>query len=379
VPVAAQLKIAIAGLGAMGSAAAFHLARRGHKVAGFDRFSPPHQLASSAGQTRIIREAYYEHPQYVPLIQRAYACWDELEKISGEPLFVKTGGLMIGAPDGPLVTGARASAEKYHLPVEDLSASEIVRRFPAFRPEPQMSGVFEPRAGLLYADRCIRAHLALARDAGAELHSDEPVSSWRVDATGVSVATAEGTYGADRLILSAGAWMPSLLDGFAMPLEIERTVQHWFSAAAHADRFQADRFPVYLFEYAQPNLLFYGFPDTGDGIKIARHHQGRPTTADGLERNVTEDEIEGMRSLMARYLPDANGTHLRSAACMYTDTPDRDFVIDRHPASSRVLVASPCSGHGFKFASAIGEALADLALEQPTRCDLTPFSIARFV
>jgi sarcosine oxidase len=373
------LSVAIAGLGAMGSAAAYHLARLGHKVVAFDRFSPPHQFASSTGQTRIIREAYYEHPQYVPLIQRAYACWDELEKISGEPLFVKTGGLMIGAPDGPLVAGARASAEKYNLPVDELSASEITRRFPTFQPDDGMSGVFEPRAGLLYADRCIGAHLALARDAAAEFHTNEPVTSWSVDAGRVSVATAEGTYNADRLILSTGAWMPSLLDGFVLPLEIERTVQHWFTAAVHAERFRSDRFPVYLFEYAQPNLLFYGFPDTGDGIKIARHHQGQPTTAETLERCVTDDEVEGIRSLMTRYLPDANGAHLRSAACMYTNTPDRDFIIDTHPTSSRVLVASPCSGHGFKFASAIGEALADLALGQPTRCDLTPFAIARFV
>jgi sarcosine oxidase len=167
---AVQLRVAIAGLGAMGSAAAFHLARRGHDVIGFDRFSPPHQLASSSGQTRIIREAYYEHPQYVPLIQRAYACWDELERISGQQLFLRTGGLMIGVPDGPLVAGARASAAQYRLPVEYLSATDISRRFPPFRPDAEMSGVFEPRAGLLYADRCIGAHLQTARASGADLH-----------------------------------------------------------------------------------------------------------------------------------------------------------------------------------------------------------------
>ncbi len=373
------MRVAIAGLGATGSAAAFHLARRGHTVVAFDRFSPPHQLASSTGQTRIIREAYYEHPQYVPLIQRAYACWDELERTSGEQLFVKTGGLMVGASGGPLLEGARASAAQYKLSVDDMSGMEITRRFPAFRPDAEMRGVFEPRAGLLYADRCIGAHLALAGAAGAELHTDEPVLAWSVDATGVSVSTTRGAYRSDRLILSAGSWMPSLLEDLALPLEIERTVQHWFRAAAHADRFQSDRFPVYLFEYAQPNLLFYGFPDTGDGVKVARHHQGRTTTAETLDRQVADREVEGMRSLLARYLPDANGTYLRSAACMYTNTPDRDFIIDTHPASSRVLLASACSGHGFKFASAIGEALADLALEQPTQCDLRPFAIARFV
>jgi sarcosine oxidase len=376
---AVQLRIGIAGLGAAGSAAAFHLARRGHKVVGFDRFSPPHQFGSSTGQTRIIREAYYEHPQYVPLIQRAYACWDELERISGERLFVKTGGMMIGVPDGPLVTGARASAAQYDLPVDDLSAAEITRRFPAFRPEGEMRGVFEPRAGLLYADRCIGTHLELARASGADLHMEEPVGAWKVDAGGVSVSTARETFLVDRLILSAGSWVPSLLEGYALPLEIERTVQHWFSDAADAPRFQSDRFPVYLLEYEQPNQLFYGFPDTGDGVKVARHHQGRTTTADLLDRRVADEEISRMRVLLAKYLPDANGPHVRSAVCMYTNTPDRDFIIDKHPASERVLVASACSGHGFKFASAIGEALADLALGEPTRCDLSPFAIGRFL
>jgi sarcosine oxidase len=376
---AVQLRIGIAGLGAAGSAAAFHLARRGHKVVGFDRFSPPHQFGSSTGQTRIIREAYYEHPQYVPLIQRAYACWDELERISGERLFVKTGGMMIGVPDGPLVTGARASAAQYDLPVDDLSAAEITRRFPAFRPDREMRGVFEPRAGLLYADRCIGTHLELARASGADLHMEEPVGAWKVDAGGVSVSTARETFLVDRLILSAGSWVPSLLEGYALPLEIERTVQHWFSDAADAPRFQSDRFPVYLLEYEQPNQLFYGFPDTGDGVKVARHHQGRTTTADLLDRRVADEEISRMRVLLAKYLPDANGPHVRSAVCMYTNTPDRDFIIDKHPASERVLVASACSGHGFKFASAIGEALADLALGEPTRCDLSPFAIGRFL
>jgi sarcosine oxidase len=374
-----QLRVVVAGLGATGSAAAFHLARRGHMVIGFDRFSPPHQFASSSGETRIIREAYYEHPQYVPLIQRAYANWDELERISGQQLFVRTGGLMVGVPDGPLVTGARASAAEYQLPVETLTAGDISRRFPAFRPDAEMCGVFEPRAGLLYADRCIGAHLDLARASGADLHVEEPVADWSGDADGVSVSTARGTYRADRLILSVGSWLPSLQDRSALPLEVERTVQHWFTAASDASQFQGDRFPVYLFEYAQPNQLFYGFPDTGAGVKVARHHQGRTTTAEGLEREVAETEVKGMRLLLSRYLPDANGPHLRSVACMYTNTPDRDFIIGAHPSCARVLVASACSGHGFKFASAIGEALADLALGQAPRCDLSPFAIDRFV
>jgi sarcosine oxidase len=371
------LNIAIAGLGAMGSAAAFHLARRGHRVIGFDRFAPPHQLASTTGETRIIREAYFEHPQYVPLVQRAYECWDELERLSGASLLLKTGGLMIGAPDGPLVAGARTSAQTYDLPYEELTASELQRRFPAFRLSPGMAALWEPRAGLLFPDRCISAQLDLARVSGADLHPDEPVESWSADAGGVSVVTSRGRYQADRLILSCGAWLPALIAGVRVPLSVERTVQHWFRAAENPDRFLPERFPVYLFEYER-DLLFYGFPDTGDGVKVARHHQGLTTTPEALDRRVGAAEVDGMRDLLAAYLTDANGVHLRSAVCMYTNTPDSDFVIDVHPESAHVIVASPCSGHGFKFSSAIGEVLANLATGAPARFDLSPFSLARF-
>lgn len=361
----------------MGSASAFHLARRGHRVIGFDRFAPPHQLASTTGETRIIREAYFEHPQYVPLVQRAYECWDELERLSHTRLLLKTGGLMIGAPDGPLVSGARTSAQTYNLPYEELSAAELQRRHPAFQPAPGMAALWEPRAGLLFPDRCIDAHLNLARAGGARLHPNEPVESWSVDADGVSVFTSRDAYRADRLILSCGAWLPALTATLRIPLAVERTVQHWFQAADHADRFLPQRFPIYLFEYER-DLLFYGFPDTGNGVKVARHHQGVTTTPELLDRRVAAVEVEGMRDLLAEYLPDANGPHLRSAVCMYTNTPDSDFVIDAHPESPRVIVASPCSGHGFKFSSAVGEVLADLATEEPVRFDLAPFSLARF-
>jgi sarcosine oxidase len=369
------MKIAIAGLGAMGSAVAFHLARRGHRVVTFDRFAPPHQLASSAGGTRIIREAYYEHPQYVPLIQRAYQNWEELERLSGVQVFMKTGGLMIGAPDGRLVAGARTSARTHRLICEELTSVELQRRFPAFHPAPAMSAIWEPRAGLLFADRCITAHLALARASGAELHTGEPIVSWDADAAGVSVSTGGRTVPADRLILACGPWMPALLEGVGIRLEVERTVQHWFQPAADdAEMFRPGVLPVYLLEFAPPNLLFYGFPDTGDGVKTARHHQGETTTPEAIERRVADAEVASMRELLEEYLPAANGWHLRSIACMYTNTPSCDFLIDAHPASSRVILASPCSGHGFKFSSAIGEVLADLATDLPARFDLAPFS-----
>lgn len=285
---------------------------------------------------------------------------------------------MIGAPDGPLVSGARTSAQTYDLPYDELTAAELQERFPAFQPAPGMAALWEPRAGLLFPDRCISAHLDLARASGAELHTDEPVESWSADGDGVSVVTPRGHYRADCLILACGPWLPALIAGLRLPLDVERTVQHWFRAADHADRFLPPHFPIYLFEFAR-DLLFYGFPDTGDGVKVARHHQGILTTPDSLDRRVTAVEVDGMRELLAEYLPDANGTHLRSAVCMYTNTPDGAFVIDVHPDSARVILASPCSGHGFKFSSAVGEVLADLAAGKPTRVDLSPFSVGRFL
>lgn len=370
--------VAVAGLGAMGGCATYALARRGRSVIGFDRFNPPHAFGSTPGTTRVIREAYYEHPQYVPLVQRAYDCWSEAEALTGETLWIKTGGLMIGDPNGILVAGARTSATQYGLPYEELSASDIQRRFPLFRPASWMGGIWEPRAGLLFPDRCIAAYLELARRHGASLHVDEPVVRWSADGEGVRIVTARGEYVAEQLVLACGAWMPTMLDASTVPLEVERTVQHWFAPAANADQFRPDRFPVFLFEYEPPNSLFYGFPDTGDGVKVARHHQGRVTTADTIDREVQPFEVERMRELVREFLPDADGPLLRSAVCMYTNTPDHDFIIDRHPQHSNVIIVSPCSGHGFKFSSAIGEVVAELAIDGHTTFDLAPFSVSRF-
>ena len=225
--------VVVAGLGAMGSAAAFQLARRGARVLGLDRFAPPHALGSSHGRSRIIREAYFEDPLYVPLVQRAYERWAELERLSGRTLLVRTGGLMLGPPDGMVFRGALHSAEVHGLPHEVLTAGEVHRRVPGFRPTVDMMGVWEPRAGFLVPEAAIAAHLALAAQHGAELHDDEPVTSWRAadgaadGDEGVEVTTPRGTYRARRLVLAAGAWLPSLLD-VAVPLAVERVVMHWF-------------------------------------------------------------------------------------------------------------------------------------------------------
>src|SRR5213082_3276056 len=215
----------IVGLGALGSATAYHLAKRGKKILGLDRFNPPHALGSSHGQTRIIREAYFEHPLYVPLIQRAYELWAELEKQTGRSLLRQTGGLMIGRPDSAVVSGAKRSAEEHRLRHEILAAAEVRRRFPALQPTDEMLAVWEPRAGILFPETCIEAHLTMARKQGADLRTDEPAVSWEGEGGGVRVVTSKGAYQANQLVLTAGSWIPSLLRDLQLPLVVERQVQ----------------------------------------------------------------------------------------------------------------------------------------------------------
>jgi sarcosine oxidase len=364
--------VVIAGLGAMGSATAYHLSRRGVRVCGFDRFSPPHTMGSSHGQSRIIREAYYEDPVYVPMVRRAYELWRELEREAAQPLLLQTGGLNIGRPQSELVAGARASAERYGLEHEVLAAPEICRRFPAFRPEPDMVAVYEPRAGILFPEACVQAHLARARACGAQIHPDEPVLRWQAGAEGVSVRTGRGSYSADQLIVTAGAWAGQLLADLEPALAVERQVAFWFDPKSSPDHFSAANCPVHLWQFDDDRFA-YGFPDLGSGVKIACHQTGIAGSPDSLGRDVCADEVEGIRSVLRRFLPDADGAFRSAVACLYTNTPDEHFWIDRHPLHANVLIASPCSGHGFKFASVIGEILADLATRAEASFDLTTF------
>jgi sarcosine oxidase len=301
--VSSSYDVIIVGLGAMGSAAAYHLARRGRRVLGLDRFSPPHSMGSSHGQTRIIREAYFEHPCYVPIVQRAYVLWDELSLAAQTTLFAPTGGLMIGTPDSMVFAGAKRSADTHRLPHEILSAAAIHQRFPALRPDGDMMAVFEPRAGILFPERCIAAHLALAARHGANLCSEEPVVRWNATAQGVEVMTTRGAYRAGQMILAAGSWARELLPDFNPPLAIERQVLFWFEPKSAPRLFYPERCPIHLWQipaaaraedsgqkrlssgrrpdaaalvndHGGKSRFFYGFPDLGQGVKIAGHHNG---------------------------------------------------------------------------------------------------------
>ena len=375
---AERYDVIVVGLGAMGSATLHQLGARGLRVLGIEQFTPGHADGSSHGKSRIIREAYFEDPRYVPLVQRAYERWHALEAESGVTVFRQTGGLMLGAPDSEVVAGALLSARLHDLPHEVLAADEVRRRFPAFRPRATDIGVIEPRAGMLAPELAITAFVDVARQHGAEVRSDEPMLSWRAVGGGVEVTTEQSTYAAATLVLTVGAWTGKVLRELGVPFVAQRNVLYWFAPAAHASYFGPDALPIFLQEL-DDGLTMYGFPDTGDGIKIALHHFGDDVDPDLLRRTVSDDEIAFIRSLIEQWMPDANGVLRDTAACMYTNVPDNHFVIDRHPAHHNVIVASPCSGHGFKFASVLGEVLADLAMDKTPAFDISLFSLDRFI
>jgi sarcosine oxidase len=309
-------------------------------------------------------------------VQRAAVLWAELEREAGQTLFVRTGGLMIGAEDGELVRGARASAEQHGLPYEWMRAREVAERFPALRPSLDMVALLEGRAGVLFVETCVRALSQSALAAGAELRTTEPMLSWRAESGVVRVVTAIGEHVADRLVLALGPWLPEHLNGAILPLAVERQTQHWLTSDTAA--FSPARMPITIWETTEPELprLFYTIPDFGDGVKMAVHHEGEITSPDRVQRTVSEEDALRVRRLADRFVPDA-GALRESMVCLYTNTPDGHFLLDRHPVHNEVMIASACSGHGFKFAPAIGELVAGEVLG--TSHDLELFRLARFV
>jgi sarcosine oxidase len=342
----------VVGLGAMGSAVAFEVARRGRKVLGIDRFEPPHNMGSTHGKSRIIREAYFEDPGYVPLVARAFEKWGEIERLSGRRIFERTGGLMLGPPDGRLVSGALASAKEHRLQHEVLDAQEVMKRVPGLRAMADMIGVVEPRAGVLQPEVAVTAYLELARKYGATIVTNERVVGWEARDSGLQVTTELRAYECERLIIAAGAWTSALVPDLGVNLTVERQVQHWFRPAATI------RTPIIMCEYA-PGRYWYSIPDRGEGIKVAIHHEGSTVDPETVDRTVRTEEVAYVRALLRTYMPDADGPLIESSVCLYTNTPDERFLVGRHPAHPNVEIVSACSGHGFKFASAIGEIVAE--------------------
>ncbi len=366
---AERYDVAVIGLGAMGSATAYHLALRGRRVVGFDRYHPPHELGSSHGHTRIIREAYPEGAGYVPLVQRAYELWADLETASGGDLLAITGGLIIDNEGGMSSRTAIHSAAVGNIAIEQLTAAEVTSRFPSFRLDASQIAIFEPRAGVLSIDACITAHLDAAARAGAELRFNTAVEGWAASDEGFELTTSDGVVQADRLVLSAGPWLPQLLGRPAAALTVERQVQGWF------DPIDDGSGPISIWPAA--NAGAYTIPDRGHGVKVAAHHGGVATTPEDVDRAIHEADIEPLQRFIQRQLPGVTSTLRDASVCLYTDTPDEDFLIDVLPDDERIVVASPCSGHGFKFSSAIGEAVAELVVDGAAAHSLEAFRFDR--
>ena len=370
----------VVGLGAMGSAAAYQLASRGASVLGIEAFGRAHELGSSGGLTRIIRLAYFEHPDYVPMLRAGWEMWPRIEaEAGGDQLMQVTGGLYIGRRGSAVLEGSLKSAETHGLAHELLGADEMARRYPMLTLDADMDALHEPLAGILFPDKCIEAHLTLAERAGAELHFGERVSGWSSGAAGVTVTTDAGTYGAERLVIAAGAWLPKMTPELNLPLTVERNVLFWYEPVRSGELFEAARFPVWILEI-DDQRAFYGFPSLpGQGVKVARHHGGRPVDPDALDRDASAVDEQPVREFTADYMPLANGRRLDSRVCMYTNTPDFNFILDFHPDDQRVLIASPCSGHGFKFSNVIGSIVADLTLTGKTSFEIEFLSLKRLL
>ncbi len=367
---------AVIGLGAMGAGAVWQLAQRGLSVVGFDALRPPHDMGSSHGRSRIIREAYFEGAVYVPLVQRAYELWRQLEAAQRESILAICGGVTIGEPSSPLVAGARDAAREHGVAVEEWSSADISTRIPAIRPGAGMVGVFEPRAGVLSPERGVHAMLAEAATHGADLRFNSPVTAVEPGRTAVTLGSAAGTVIARQVVCAAGGWLPGLLPDLALPLTVERAVQHWFQRTDD-DRFAPARFPIFLLETPDDRVL-YGLPDQGHGLKLAEHHGGRVSAQGDVDRRVDAAEAKQFRAFAQAYLPTLPEGPVESSVCTYTNTPDGHFILDCHPAHANVFVVSACSGHGFKFAPAIGELVADTLTGRPRRVETDAFRIDRF-
>jgi sarcosine oxidase len=371
------IDVAVIGLGAMGSAALYHLARRNVRVAGIDRFSPGHERGSSHGSTRIIRLGYFEHPSYVPLLRRAYALWRELEAASGRTLMTITGIAEIGREDSELVAGTLASSRLHDLAHDIFDAAELMRRYPAYRLPSDFVGVVQPDGGYLEAEAAVQAHLDLARAAGANIHHNQRVLAIEPRGDGVRIFTENGTIDAGTAIVSAGPWVTDLLPGLPADLQVTRQAVLWVEPQ-DPGLFAPDRFPVFMIE--TEHGIHYGFPLHGaDGVKVAKHHHSdEVVNPETYSRAVTASDEQIVREVISQYIPDANGKLLTTKTCLYTMSPDEHFIVDRLPGSPQIVVASPCSGHGFKFAPVMGETLADLAMHGQTANDISRFRLDRF-
>ena len=367
----------VIGVGGMGSAAVYHLARRGLQVLGVEKHAIPHEMGSSHGYSRMIRYTLQEHPSYVPLVRRSYELWHEMEETAGEELMVTTGSIRAGAPDSPFFLNAQEACDLHSIPYEILTASEVNKRFPGYRFPEEISSVYQADGGFLLPERCIVTHVQAAERAGADVHSQETVLDWEARGDGVQVRTDRDTYTAGRLVVTAGPWAANLVPELAAYAVPERQVMGWFQPK-RPELYAADAFPV--FGLFTEEGRYYGFPSHAvPGFKIGRaHHLLQKVDPDAINREVHPEDEDILRQAVNRYFPLAAGKLLDGKTCMYTNTPDEHFMIGTLDGQPQVSVAAGFSGHGFKFASVIGEIMADLAQSGATEHDINLFRLDRF-
>jgi sarcosine oxidase len=367
----------VLGLGGMGSAVAAHAAARGLRVLGIERFGPAHARGSSHGDTRIIRQAYFESPDYVPLLRRTYELWDALAARTGMTLRAQTGGLFVGRPDTPVVAGTLQSARRWDLAHDVFDAADLRRRYPMLTPRDDEIGVYEAIAGAVFPEAGVHAHLLDAAAAGAELRFGVEATGWDAGDGGAHVALRDGSrVEAERLAICAGPWFARVAPDAGISLRIERNVQFWFAPNDNA-AVSPERLPIWCCERAGQRM-FYGFPDFGNGAKVAHHGSGVDADPDALDRTVRDDEIAFVRAALASFVPAANGAFLRAAVCMYANMPDEHFVIGAHPRQPRVVIAGGFSGHGYKFTPVVGEIVAALLADADPGFALELFAPGRF-
>ena len=370
----------------MGSATCYYLSKRGYKVLGLEQFNISHEFGSHAGQSRIIRKAYFEHPDYVPLLERAYKNWNDLEQETGEELYFKTGLLYAGTSNNEMIKGVKQSASLYNIEIEKLNITDATKRFPRFTFPENFEVLFEPEAGFIPPEKAIRLYYSQEKKNGATIHTNEKVTEWKKEENMVIVKTDKQTYECNKLIITAGAWAGKMIPGFSDKIKVTRQFVAWIKTKGDM-QFALNNFPCWMVGDDEKHGCYYGFPllDTkkfGEpaGLKLAHHFPAQVTDPDNVNRQTTGDDLKNIKYCLGKYLPDVFESVLHSKICLYANSPDENFIIDKLPGyEENVSIACGFSGHGFKFASVIGEILADLAIDGKTGLPIEFLNAKRFV
>ena len=381
--------IIVIGVGSMGSSACYFLAQRGYKVLGLEQFDISHEFGSHAGQSRIIRKAYFEHSDYVPLLNRAYENWKKLEEETGEQIYFRTGLVYFGPPDHQVIKGVKQSASLYGIEIENLDVSLSAKRFPQFNIPKDFECLYEPDAGFLTPEKAIRLYAEQAKKYGAEIHVQEKVldpiaTGWKKDGDGIIVRTNKNNYRCSKLVITAGAWAGRMIPGFQDKLKVTRQFVAWIKVNEEND-FRLSNFPCWLIADNEMAGAYYGFPilptekfGQPAGLKLAHHHPDSETDPDNVNRQSTKEDEENLKYALDKHFPGSFESFLSSKICLYANSPDENFIIDKLPGYQDVVIACGFSGHGFKFVSVVGEILADLAIEGKTELPIEFLSVKRF-